>query len=227
VRPTILLINPNTSDATTAMMVAIAQEEAADQTRIDGISAPFGAPLIVDEPALSIAAEAVGSLAGAVRDRAVDGVIVAAFGDPGLEVLRGQVDCPVTGIAEASMAEAARDAEGRPRRFSVITTTPLLVRKIERRATDYGYRDRFAGVRLTPGDPATLMADREALTEALGTACRQAVELDGAQALVIGGGPLALAARALQGRFAIPIVEPIPAAVRLALRRQERPARRD
>ena len=223
----ILLINPNTSDATTAMMVAIAQEEAADRVRIDGISAPFGAPLIVDEPALSIAAEAVGSLAGAIRERAVDGVIVAAFGDPGLEGLREQVDRPVTGIAEASMAEAACGAEGRPRRFSVVTTTPLLVRRIEQRAVQYGYRDRFAGVRLTPGDPVTLMADRTALTEALGAACREAVELDGAQALVIGGGPLALAARALKGRFLVPIIEPIPAAVRLALRRQERPARRD
>jgi len=92
---------------------------------------------------------------------------------------------------------------------------------------NYGYRDRFTGVRLTPGDPVALTADREALTEALGAACREAVELDGAQALVIGGGPLALAARALKGRFTVPIIEPVPAAMRLALKRQERPARRD
>jgi Asp/Glu/hydantoin racemase len=63
------------------------------------------------------------------------------------------------------------------------------------------------------------MADPAAVTEALALACEAAIRIDGAQALVIGGGPLALAARALRPRFVVPIIEPIPAAVRLAQKR--------
>ena len=226
-RSTVLLINPNTSDATTRMMVAIAQAEAGDRLQIDGLSAPFGASLIVDEPALDQAARAVESLASEVKRRAPRAVIIAAFGDPGLEGLRNRHDGPVTGIAQASMAEACVDERGAARRFAVVTTTPRLVRSIEKRAVAYGYRDRFVGTRLTPGDPTVLMADRKALTAALELACRTAVEQDGAQALIIGGGPLALAARELQGRFEVPLIEPVPAAVRLTISCLEKSARRD
>ncbi len=221
-----LLINPNTNDATTRMMVAIAQDEAGDRIRIDGLSAPFGAPLIVDEGALDEAARAVESLAGEIDQRAPAAVIIAAFGDPGLEALRKRFQGPVSGIAEASMAEASLDEQGAPRRFAVVTTTPLLVQRIAARADAYGYREWFTGTRLTPGDPTVLMAHRESLAKALETACREAVEHDGAQALVIGGGPLALVARELRGRFSVPLIEPVPAAVRLTIKRLETPAHR-
>ena len=63
------------------------------------------------------------------------------------------------------------------------------------------------------------MRQPESLLDALARACDEAVRLDGAQALVIGGGPLARAARALRHRVAVPLIEPVPAAVRLALAR--------
>jgi len=215
----LILVNPNTSQSTTAMMVDIALDAVDPGVSVDGMTAEFGVPLITHETALDEASRAVAALAPAIQDRKPSGVIVSAFGDPGLDVLRESLDCPVTGIAEAAMAEAAVDDTGQPRRFSVVTTTPLLAASIAARATRYGHGEVFAGVRLTPGDPATLMADPAAVTEALALTCEAAIRLDGAQALVIGGGPLALAARALRPRFIVPIIEPIPAAVRLALKR--------
>jgi Asp/Glu/hydantoin racemase len=125
------------------------------------------------------------------------------------------------------MKEAAVDSAGHPRRFSVVTTTPQLADSIVRRAGAYGLSAQCSGVQLTPEDPALLMADAERLVDALSEAGRRAVETDGAQALVIGGGPLAQAARALRPRFAVPVIEPIPAAVRLALKRAGIPARPD
>ncbi len=223
----LVLINPNTNPSTTAMMVDIARGESGERARIEGMTAPFGVPLITHEAALLQAGLAVEALAPALKRSRAAGVIVSAFGDPGLHALRELIDGPVTGIAEASMAEAAFDELGRPRRFSVVTTTPLLEESITARAASYGLAKAFAGVRLTPGDPAQLMADPEAVTEALARACESAIERDGAEAIVIGGGPLAMAARALRPRFVVPIIEPIPAAVRLAIKRSETPARRD
>jgi Asp/Glu/hydantoin racemase len=202
------LVNPNTSTATTAAMVAIAEAEAG--APVQGLTARFGAPLITDPEALAVAASAVVDLA---RDLAgAQAVIVAAFGDPGLEALRARLPCPVTGIAEAGMAEAAALAP----KFAVVTTTPALVASIA--ATAAGHAG-FAGTWVTPGDPATVMADPEALVAALDAACRRAIAEGGAGAIVIGGGPLAVAARALAGSLPVPLVEPVPAAVRLSLHR--------
>jgi allantoin racemase len=206
-----LLVNPNTTQRTTDTMVAIAREAAPEDTII-GATAAFGAPLLVDEAMLAKGAVAVEALFAAYDFAGFDGAIVAAFGDPALETVRNTCPVPVTGIAEASMLEAA----GEGRRFVVATTTPLLVDAIGKRAASLGLADLFAGVRLTQGDINALMADPAALERELAAACEIAMNRDGARAIVIGGGPLAVAARALAPRFSVPIVEPIPAAVRLA-----------
>jgi allantoin racemase len=100
----LLLINPNTTAATTAAMVEIARQEAAGGTVIDGLTAPSGAPLITDEAALEEAGRAAVSLGPAILADGPNGVIVSAFGDPGLHALRAVLPMPVTGIAEAGMA---------------------------------------------------------------------------------------------------------------------------
>ncbi len=205
----VLLINPNTNRATTAAMVEIAR--ASDpHARIDGATVRTGAPLLVDETLLAQGATAVVDLVRATDFAGLDGGIVAAFGDPGLDAARAICRVPLVGIAEAAMAEAAAGGG----RFVVVTTTPLLVGAIERRAAAYGHGAAFGGVRLTVGDIDALMADPAALEAALARACERAIAEDGADAIVIGGGPLAVAARALASRFAVPIVEPIPAAMR-------------
>lgn len=208
----IVLVNPNTSKATTTVMVDIAAEAAAGRADVVGITAAFGAPLITEPAALAVAAEAVVALAPALLH--ADAVIVAAFGDPGLHALRGLLPVPVTGIAEAGMAEAAAGG----RRFAVATTTPLLRDSIAAAAARYGHTT-FAGTWTTPGDPAALTANADALLAALDAACRAAIAEGGAEAVVIGGGPLARAARALAGTLPVPLVEPLPAAVRLSLAR--------
>lgn len=210
----LLLVNPNTNVATTETMRRIAAEAAPTGTAVEALTAQFGAPLITDAVALSVAADAVAALADRIAALAPQGVIVSAFGDPGLAALRERLACPVTGIAEAGMAEAAASGP-----FAVATTTPDLVSSIAAAARGYGHGAAFLGVTLTVGDVHAVMADAVRLEAALETACREAVDRLGARAVVIGGGPLAEAARALAGRIGVPVVAPIPAAVRLAYRR--------
>jgi Asp/Glu/hydantoin racemase len=103
------------------------------------------------------------SLIPTLRSQAWDGVIVAAFGDPGLADLRAGLDCPVTGIAEAGMAVGGADG----RAFAVVTTTQDLSAAISDLAAHYGHGDCFCGVALTDGDPAFVMADPERLLAAM------------------------------------------------------------
>ncbi|MEM0936946.1 MAG: aspartate/glutamate racemase family protein [Pseudomonadota bacterium] len=203
------LINPNTSAETTALMVKIAAEEAGADAEVTGYTAASGAPLITTPDALDAAAEVVAALAPDLVP--ADAVIVAGFGDPGVAALRAVLSVPVTGIAEASMGEAAAGG----RRFAVATTTPDLRDRIAATAALYGFGG-FVGTWTTPGDPAALTADAPALEAALAEAVAAALREGGAEAVVIGGGPLALAARALSPTAPVSLIEPVPAAVRLS-----------
>ncbi len=206
----IALVNPNTNAGTTAAMVSIAAEVAGGRARVEGHTARLGVPLITEPRALDRAANAVAALAPSLS--AADAVIVAAFGDPGLAALRAALDVPVTGIAEAGMAEAG--VNGRP--FAVVTTTPKLAPRIASTAARYGHL-RYAGTWTTDVDPTALTG--AALEAALAKAIRCAADSGRVKAVVIGGGPLAIAARALSAAAPVPLVEPVPAAVRLSFLR--------
>lgn len=209
----ILLINPNTSAATTRMMVSIAKQSLPPGGLVEGVTAAQGAPMIVDEEELRLGALEVERCWQRLRDAAWSGVIVSAFGDPGLQTLRAATPLPVAGLCEASMLEAAEGG----RRFGIATVTPRLAAAIGRRAHDLGLEARYTGIRLTEGDPRALAAQPQALSEALAVAVRRCID-DGAEAVIIGGGPLGQAAIELAPRFAVPVIAPIPAAVRFVLR---------
>ncbi|MCJ9723464.1 aspartate/glutamate racemase family protein [Agrobacterium sp. SHOUNA12C] len=204
----IVLINPNTSAATTAMMTDIARSVLPADVTIEGVTATSGVPMILDDNQLAAAAAGVVKM-GLVAARFCDGIIVSAFGDPGIQQLRDLTKVPVVGICEASMLEAS--AHGR--RFGIATVTPNLVNGFARKADGLGRGQLFTGTRLTNGDPQKLAADPERLQAELAFAVEQAFELDGAEAVIIGGGPLGQAAVELGRRFSRPVIAPITAAV--------------
>lgn len=99
------------------------------------------------------------------------------------------------------------------RAFGVATTTPLLADAIAARAAALGLAEKLTGIRCTAGDPLALSGDKAALTQALGEMVEACIAADGAEAVIIGGGPLGEAAGALQAQYATPVISPIPCAV--------------
>jgi Asp/Glu/hydantoin racemase len=205
----ILLINPNSSAATTGMMVSIAAHCAAGRVEVIGATATRAPAMITDGSALAAAVDEVIEI-GLRAVGEYSAIIIAAFGDPGLAQLRSRVAIPVVGLCESAMTEASVGE----RRFGVATVTPELVEAIDGSAAALGLRSCYAGVRLTHGDPLILAADPALLVERLADAVTGCIELDGARAVIIGGGPLGQAAIALAPRFTIPVIAPIPAAMR-------------
>jgi allantoin racemase len=177
-----------------------------------GVSAARGMAMIVSEADLLAAAPEVVRLGLEARD--VTAIVVAAFGDPGVVALRDAVSVPVVGIGEASIAEAAEGG----RRFGIATTTPGLVRPIEALVERLSLSRNFTGVRVPGGDPLLLAADAARQQRALARSVRDCIDLDGAEAVIIGGGPLSAAAQALRLNFTIEITEPVPAAIRYITR---------
>jgi len=210
--PDLLLINPNASHATTDMMVGIAQAAMPAGFRVVGVTAGRGPQMIVDESELAAAALDVEHAWHATPGEWA-GVIVSAFGDPGMERVRAACPAPVVGICEASMREAAAGG----RRFGIATVTPRLSAALAAKAVHYGVGDAYTGIRLTAGDPRLLSQDPAALENALADAVRLCIEQDGAEAVVIGGGPLGQAALGLAARFSQPVIAPIDSAARRLL----------
>jgi Asp/Glu/hydantoin racemase len=208
-----LLINPNSSRETTAMMVEIARATGPHDLSVIGATAKRAPRMIVTAEQLAGAAAEVVEI-GSREAAKVSGIVIGAFGDPGLQTLRKEVLIPVVGLCEASMLEAATGG----RRFGVATVTPDLAASIEDRVHDLGLRRLYTGIRLTHGDPVALATDAARLEQSLGKAVAQCFEIDHAQAVIIGGGPLGQAAIALAKLFPRPIIAPIPAAIRRLVR---------
>ena len=211
----IVLINPNSNADTTRSMTEIAATATEGVATVEGKSNEGVPPLLTTPKDLADALPGVVRIGvEAAKDDRVAAIIIAAFGDPGLEELRAEVDLPVFGIREQAFHEAARD--GRP--FGIATTTPDpgLAEAFRQTAAALGYEDQFRGTRATPGDPNALMAKSpDELDAALAEAVRASMA-DGAEAVIIGGGPLTASALRLQPQFDIPLVVPVIAAAQAA-----------
>lgn len=210
----ILIVNPNTNAATTAMLVgAVEAALASSEFSVRGETATRGPGMIITEDALADAVQSTveAAVAGveAWRPRAV---IVGAFGDPGLGELRARLSIPVVGIGHAAVSHAAAWGQ----RFAIATTTRGLDTPLRRLASASGSAGDFVGVFYTDSEPLELATRPEAMVAELGEAADAARDA-GAQSVVIGGGPLSDSARALALRADVEVVEPVPCAVRAVL----------
>ena len=212
-KPVVLLINPNTSEVTTAMMHRLARAALPEAFELQSATAARGVPMITTAQELAVSVDEVLAI-GRVQAGAVSAIVVSAFGDPGAAALRAELSVPVIGIGEASMREAAQGG----RRFGVASTTPGLDAAIVAAAAVYGFETSFTGCRIPADDPLELAGNPALQVERLADAVIACIEQDGAQAVVIGGGPLGQSAAELEARTGdfggVPVIAPIAAAMR-------------
>jgi len=207
----ILVVNPNTTDSVTERIGAAARAVAAESTEIEAVSGPFGLKLIVSR-ADWLAAGPATLAALAARRGSYDAAVIACFGDPGLDAAKELLDVPVIGISEAAFHAACMLG----RRFGVVSFTAALRPMFEECLAHHGLTGRCAGFRMGPafsGDPGTVAEDRAMLIAGL---VRDSVEQDGAEVVILAGGPLAGLAPVLQPHVPVPLVDGTQAAVKLA-----------
>jgi len=160
----------------------------------------------------ALAVPGILELVAKAEKKGFDAVIIDCMGDPGLEPAREIVDIPVVGSCQASLAIASTLGQ----KFSVVTAlksmTPLfhdLVRK-------YGYSTNFASVRSIEVPVLDLEKQWNEVKEALAREGRAAIEQDGADVIVLGCTGMIGMAKELQETLKVPVVDPAPAALKLA-----------
>ena len=224
----LLVINPNISDDVTALIESEALRSAAPGTELVVRTAGHGVEYIETRFESLIAAGAVAEIIaeysratpdGGTADRAdrspgsaVDAVVVAAFGDPGMPALKELADVPVIGITEAALCAAALQGH----RFSIIAISdrirPWYLDCVER----FGLGGRLASIRSINESLNAIGSVQQDFKETLLALSRQAVAEDGADVVILAGAPLAGLARELRGLIPVPVVDGISAGIRMA-----------
>ncbi|WP_416417636.1 aspartate/glutamate racemase family protein [Paenarthrobacter aromaticivorans] len=225
----LLVINPNISDDVTALIEAEALRSAGPDTELIVRTAGHGVEYIETRFESLIAAGAVAELiaeyandggAGLGRSAglghegggaAVDGVVVAAFGDPGMPALKELVDVPVIGITEAALCAAALQGH----RFSIIAISDRIQAWYLDCVERFGFAGRLASIRSINQSLNSIGSVQADFKETLLALSRQAVTEDGADVVILAGAPLAGLARELEGQIPVPVVDGISAGIRM------------
>jgi Asp/Glu/hydantoin racemase len=205
----LLIINPNSSLSVTARINAAAQAAALPGEEITTICAK-GAPDLIVTPEDALDAEKAVKQALLAWTRPVDGVILASFGDTGLEAVRAQIAIPVVGIAQSAYAMASVLGP----RMSIVSFDPAMAEALRKTALGYGHGDRLVAMHMVQG---TSWADPGEIQVKLGSQlldlCKHSAREDRVNSIVLGGGPLAGLAARLQPEVPVPVIDGTTAAI--------------
>ena len=207
----LLLINPNTTQAMTDGIAATARAVAAPATRVVAVQPSFGPASIEGHFDEAIAAAGVAEQVRLFGSDA-DAVLIACFGDPGLDAAREACDGPVLGIAEAAFQAAAMLATG----FSVVTTMVRTCVIAEHLLHKYGFERRCRGVHGSDIPVLALEDGGLACLPQIEALARQALVRDRSGAIVLGCAGMAPLCQTLQQRLGVPVVDGVSAAVKFA-----------
>lgn len=215
---TILLINPNTSESVTERLAGEARRVAPLGLHIRAVTAREGVPAIQTPEELAAAAPNV--VANIAENAECGAAIIGAFGDPGLDEARAANVMPVVGLGEAGMLVAGANG----RRFSILTVGEVMRQAILDKVAGLGLTQQLASLRFLPHAVTDVIRDRAALTSAIVETIEDCARRDGAQAVLLGGGPFSGLAAELNERTAVPILDGLQAAFAMALRIIESPS---
>lgn len=208
----LLIVNPNSTASMTEAIGASARAVAGPDTDVVAVNPEGGPPSIEsdDDERRCIPGLLDEVRKAAASESAPDAVVIACFGDPGLEQVRAAVDVPVLGIAQAAMHAAALSAGN----FSVVTSMSSTVPTAWSLAKTYT-PSQCLGVYAT--DIPVLVLDSDPTTiEPVGDLCEKALAQDGSRAIVLGCAAMAKFAAPLTARLGVPVVDGVVAATLLA-----------
>lgn len=173
------------------------------------VPAAFGPELIVTPDDAELAMQGV--LAAVAQNHAdMDGIILASFGDTGLDQVRAQTGKPTVGIAHSAFQQALSHGP----KFAIVSFSPSVQASLRDIVAHYGLSQHLADVTVLRdsvwSDPGQI-ADE--LTAQLMDLCQRRAKLGGIDSIVLGGGPLAGLAQRFAPHVDLPLVDGTTAAL--------------
>lgn len=205
----LLLVNPNSNPAVTALAAAAAGRVLGRGAVAEAVE-PDGAPLSIETLDQRRRAEplAIDLLA---RHMGYDAYAMACFDDIALAAGRRFLGRPIVGSAEAALAIARCFAP----RVAIVTTVETMVPGIRALLREMG-AEGWCSVRAAGVGVADAAGGGDAIAARLDAAIALARDIDGAGAIILGSGGLAGRAPDLARRHGLPVIDSVEAAVGMA-----------
>lgn len=209
---TIVVLNPNSSQSVTDAL-----SESLEPLRFSGGPAircetlAEGPPAIETDAHVAGVVEPVCAYLRAHEDDA-GAFVIACFSDPGLRQAREASARPVLGMAECGLLTAL--AHGR--RFGVISILESSLARHLRYIRGMGIEDRLAGD-LPVGLGVLELEDHALALERMGAVGARLRDEHDADVIVMGCAGMATLRERLEARLGIPVIEPVQAAVSMAM----------
>lgn len=180
-----VVLNPNTSATMTDAVVEQLRRCAPPGTSVEGMTAGEGCAVIDSRETFLIGANAAVTL---FKDVPVetDAVLLACFGDPGLEALQNGSSMPVVGLAQAALQRAHTSAKP----FAIVTAGANWVNMLQDRAESFGLSRGLVGVYGLDGNGAALRKNAKAFRNQVFDLSVKAADA-GARMLILGGAAFA------------------------------------
>lgn len=208
----IIVVNPNSTQAVTdGVDVALEALRFEGGPPIECLTLVSGPPAIESDDDVRDVAEPLCTYLDSLAPRA-GAFVIACFSDPGLALARERLQVPVFGMAECGYLSAL----SRGGQFGVIS---ILQKSVPRHLA---YVDSLGlSARLAADLPVELgvleLQQTEIVTARLRTVGRTLIEQHGANTLVLGCAGMASYRADLERDLGVPVIEPVQAAVAMAM----------
>ena len=208
----IVVLNPNSTESVTEGIDA-----ALDPLRLDGGPSIECATLAEGPPGIESDAHVQAVVAPiarfvASREAGAGAFIIACFSDPGLAEARGATRRPVLGMAACGVLTATALGS----RFGVVSILEQAIPRHLRYYDALGLGSRRAGDRAV-GIGVTGLSDESRTLDRMMATGRALRDEDGADVLVLGCAGMARYRERLEDALGIPVVDPVQAAVGMAI----------
>lgn len=204
----LLVINPNISESVSSLILEEAKRAASPDTEIIMRTAPYGVEYIETRFEALLAGGAVAQVIAEEHEN-VDGVVVAAFGDPGMPALKEIVDLPVVGITEAALVTAALQGA----RFSIVAISERIKDWYRECVERNGLGSRLVSIRSLNDSLGDIGSVQQDFQDQLLLLAHDVVD-EGADAVILAGAPLAGLARDIGDQIPVPVVDGISAGIK-------------
>lgn len=208
------IINPNTTAVFTAADLRAGAAVAGTGTLVSASEPREGTPSIESHFEEAVATIGVIEEIRRLEAEGVDAFVIACFGDTGIAAAREVASVPVVGMTEAALFAAALVADT----FSIVTL-PARTRIHSHRVVaslGLGIAGRCLPIRAVDVPVLYDEDEEEAVMKAILAEGRLAIDMDGAEAIILGCAGIGHLAAPISAALGVPVIDGVAAAVGMA-----------
>jgi len=213
----ILVINPNTSETNRQILIDVLTPFLKPNLEIDVINAESGPEGLASWSDKQIQGAAILPMIAQAEIDDYDGVVIACFGDPGIEAAKEIIDIPVVGIAEAAFLLTPILCH----KALLLETSKTSIPRMERYIRQLGLKEGSIEVRAINTEQnwsvVESLHNREKSKRLIIETIRKILEESNVELIIPGCSAMSEHTNTIQEELGIPVIDPVVAGVQIII----------